>query len=125
MTAATKAKTKKAKESEPSPESTDVTVETQANETQPVETTAKRQVCRAQVCGYPATAVLRWMGLNGWKYVDARAALNASGAAGISDVTIRIQLLAGKKGERGEPAAINKSQAKELEAAAKKTGGEA
>jgi hypothetical protein len=121
MTTATKAK--KAKESEPSPEVKETAAEPQAVETQPAETTAKRQVCRAQVCGYPATAVLRWMGLNGWKYADARAALNASGAAGISDITIRIQLLAGKKGERGEPAAINKSEAKELAAAAKKAGG--
>ncbi len=85
----------------------------------------KRQITRAQIFGYPVTAVLRWMGVEGWSFADARAAINAFGAGGISDTTIRIQLPAGRKGDRGAPAPITKQQAAELKAAATKAGGDA
>jgi len=65
------------------------------------------------------TAVLRFMGLNDWVFDDARLALNTLGASEISDTTIRIQLRAGKKGERGEPAKLTKSQIASLKKAAK------
>lgn len=78
-----------------------------------------RKVCRAEIFGYSVTAVLRWMGLNNWTFEDAGVACATLGAGGISDTTIRIQLAAGKKGERGEPAPLTKAQAKQLKQATK------
>jgi hypothetical protein len=76
---------------------------------------APRIVHRARVFDYSVTAVLRWMGKNGWDVEDAFAAVtDISGEYGLSMSTVKIQLLAGKKGQRGEPAPITPSQAKTL-----------
>lgn len=74
---------------------------------------------RQKIMGYPVTAVLRWMGANKWDEEEALAALTSFGVYDISDITIRLQLTAGRKGERGDPAPITKSQAKTLRQAAK------
>ncbi len=56
--------------------------------------------------GFPITASLRTLGKEGWNFEDAKEAL---GKIGIypADETIRIQLLAGRKGRRGEPAELS------------------
>ena len=69
---------------------------------------------RVKILGYSATAVLRWMGANDWSFEDAGIVMNTLGAYSISDATIRIQLNAGKKGERGPAAPVTKQQAKIL-----------
>ena len=73
---------------------------------------------QVQIFGHSATAVLRWMGKNNWNAEDAGVAMTTMGAKYISDTTIRIQLRAGAKGERGEPAPITREQAKKLKEAA-------
>jgi hypothetical protein len=78
-----------------------------------------RKVTRAQIFGYPVTAVLRWMGKTGWDFEAAITAVTTiTNAYSLSPSTVRIQLRAGKKGERGEPADITPSQAKKLRLAA-------
>lgn len=72
--------------------------------------------------GYPVTAVLRWMGANGWSVTDAATAL-ANLNIEVALATIRCQVAAGKKGQRGEPAAISPAQAQELNRALKGTKG--
>lgn len=76
--------------------------------------TTSRKICRCDIFGHPVTAVLRWMGREGWEFEDALTAVVTMGASTISDVTIRLQLAAGRKGERGEPADITSAQAKIL-----------
>lgn len=73
---------------------------------------------RSQLFGFSATAVMRWMGANGWDFDKAWAAFAGMGVDDLSETTFKIQLRAGAKGERGEPAAVTAAQAKELEAAA-------
>ncbi len=78
----------------------------------------KRVVVRAMVMNYPVTAVLRRLGKEGFDFAKARKAINAFDAGGISDTTVRIQIAAGRKGQRGEPAPLTKDQIKELASAA-------
>lgn len=66
--------------------------------------------------GYHPTAVIRWMGAAGWKFSDAKAALEHLEFSP-ADATIRTQLAAGKRGERGAPAKLSKEQGKTLEQA--------
>lgn len=68
---------------------------------------------RTTIFGHPVTAVLRWMGKQGWTFDHAARAVSSFGAD-IAGGTIKIQLKAGRKGERGEPAAITPDQEKEL-----------
>lgn len=78
---------------------------------------AKRKmgkVVRAKIFGYSATAVLRWMGANDWTFEDAGLVMAGFGAGRISDVTIRLQLKAGKDGMRGPAAPVTASQVKKL-----------
>lgn len=68
---------------------------------------------------YSATAVIRWMGRNGWGFGDARRVMDHyTGKGHIADGTIRAQLLGGRDGDnpRGEPAALTEEQAAELQA---------
>jgi hypothetical protein len=99
-------------DNEPSPTTTEaqpLTVQT---------STGKRLVVRAVIFRHPVTSVLRRLGAEGFDFTRARQAINHFGAAGISDTTVRIQIAAGRKGQRGEPAALTEDQLKELEAAA-------
>lgn len=64
---------------------------------------------RSNVFGFPVTAVLRWMGLDGFDAQEARACFNALGVE-VADATIQIQLRAGKRGERGAPAQLTEEQ---------------
>lgn len=74
---------------------------------------------RYDVLGHTATAALRFLGKKGWKFDQARKAFDKLGVE-CSDTTIKIQLRAGSKGERGEPAPVTKEQFAEL----KKASGE-
>lgn len=69
------------------------------------------------VLGYSATAVVRWMGAQGFGFKDVRTAITAlCPNNGLSDSTIRCQLFGskfakGEKGYRGEPAPITDDEA--------------
>lgn len=71
---------------------------------------------RAQLWGHSITAIIRWMGKpeNGYNFEKCQKALAKHGIT-VADATIRAQLLAGRKNERGDPADLTKEQAKELE----------
>lgn len=59
--------------------------------------------------GHATTAVIRWMGKQNWKFKDVRESLNRMGVQ-VAEATIRAQLLAGRKGQRGEPAELTAEQ---------------
>lgn len=80
----------------------------------PAKPKGERKQVRAQLFGYSITSVLRWMGKNGWNFEDAAVVCASIGAAKIADVTIRLQLKAGKDGLRGPAAPITPAQAKQL-----------
>lgn len=79
--------------------------------------TEKAKAPRYELFGQPVTAVLRWMGANGFKPAAAFQAVTALGAP-CSKGTVAQQVIGGRKGQRGEPAKLTKAQAKELKAAA-------
>lgn len=58
---------------------------------------------------YKATAFVRWMGVNGMSFQSAQGVLQTLGID-LADSTIKIQLVAGKKGERGEPAQLTEEE---------------
>jgi len=60
---------------------------------------------RYELFGHAITGVLRAMGKAGWKFADARKALNVLGIE-CADATLHAQLRAGVKGERGDPAPL-------------------
>lgn len=68
---------------------------------------------RYELFGYPVTAVFRWMGKQGWSVDDAMKAAAYYNIA-CSPSTVKIQVKAGAKGERGEPAELSSNQVKEL-----------
>jgi hypothetical protein len=76
------------------------------------------KVVRGTIFEYAATAILRWMGKQGWDAEDAGVCLAAYGLGGMSDSTIYIQLRAGKVGDatRGPIPELTKAQVKELNA---------
>lgn len=67
--------------------------------------------------GHSVTAVIRWMGKNGFNFEGTKKALKAQNLS-IADATIRAQLLAGRNGSRGEPASLSEKQIKQLKKAA-------
>lgn len=75
---------------------------------------------RAELYGHSITAVLRWMGKEKWSFEDAKAAMLRKGIQ-LADATFRAQLLAGRKGERGEPANLTKEQEADLRGEAGKS----
>ena len=68
---------------------------------------------RYSVLGKPVTAALRWMGKQGWSKGEAVAVLKHYSQQ-CSLTTVAIQLKAGQRGDRGEPAAFNKGEEAEL-----------
>lgn len=68
---------------------------------------------RQKIFGHPVTSVLRWMGKEDWTKDDAKKALRKLGI-NTADSTIDIQLRAGKRGERGDPAILTGKQENEL-----------
>lgn len=55
------------------------------------------------------TAIVRWMGKEGFDFKQAKAALQNAGIT-VADATIKAQLAAGKKGLRGDPADLTPEQ---------------
>jgi hypothetical protein len=79
-----------------------------------VETTLKEKGSKELVFGkYSPSAVLRWMGKNGFTPEDAARALKGLGVSHIKEATIPIQVKAGAKGERAEPAHLTKEEAQQ------------
>lgn len=64
---------------------------------------------------YAPTSVIRWMGTKKWDIADALRACKAL-MPDIAEATVRIQLNAGKKGERGEPAKLTRDEQKHVNA---------
>lgn len=79
-----------------------------------VKATVAPKTTRNTLHGFAATAIVRWMGKEGVDFARAKAILVANGLSDLSDSTIKIQLRAGAKGERGEPAALTAEQAAAL-----------
>lgn len=68
---------------------------------------------RYEMYGYPVTAVIRWMGKDAWVKDDVKKVMKHFGID-CADNTISCQLVAGRKGERGEPANLSEKQVEEL-----------
>lgn len=75
---------------------------------------------RYELFGFPITAVLRWMGKNEWTKEEALKVVKHFKIE-CSPSTVGIQVKAGAKGERGEPANITAEQAGEMSAIAGKS----
>lgn len=84
----------------------------------PLYAEPKKKPKREGLFGHKVTAVIRWMGVEGWKFPAAKKALAALGV-NIADATIHAQLRAGVKGERGPAAELTASESKKLKEAAK------
>jgi hypothetical protein len=88
------------------------------SESQPVPTVPPAPVAAsgrgATILGVPATGVVRWMGSKGW---DAERACRVVASFGVDLAvsTVRTQLGAGAKNERGGPAQLTPEQVQELE----------
>lgn len=63
--------------------------------------------------GHGATAVIRWMGVDGWEFKQAQKVIRSLDLD-IADATIRAQLYRGAKGKGGDPAKLSTAQEKEL-----------
>jgi len=77
------------------------------------EPKAKEATGRFLLFDQPVTAVLRALGKAGCTFEQVRPVLTKK-KCDVADATIRIQLTAGKKGERGEPAKLSKVQIAEF-----------
>lgn len=65
------------------------------------------------IFGHAVTAVIRWMGKAHFSFDEAMSVLNSMECE-VAEGTVRTQLQCGKKGQRGEPAALTDEQATEL-----------
>lgn len=68
---------------------------------------------RRKLFGFPMTAVIRWMGKENWKFEEASEVLGLHNVD-VAPETIRAQLRAGRKGQRGAPANLTSAQVDEL-----------
>lgn len=93
-------KAKSAPKEEPSPTPTKQKVK---------ERTGKK----AKIFGFPLTAVVRWMGKEGFNYSQVVTVVEHFEFE-VVEVTLKIQLSAGKKGLRGPPADLTLSQERQL-----------
>lgn len=76
---------------------------------------------RPTVYGHAVTALLRWMGAEGWSVSRCLETLRAVGVTGIAEATVRIQTKAGARGDgsRGPTPELTEEQAHTLEVLAK------
>lgn len=88
---------------DPKPEESKPVVEVQES------THTKRQ----KLWGYPVTAVIRWMGSEGFTWQEAANVLKKLGVD-VADSTIQIQVRAGETGARGPAANLTPDQANKL-----------
>lgn len=68
---------------------------------------------KAKIFGFPLTAVVRWMGKEGYSYPQVVSVLQHFDCE-VVIVTVKIQMSAGKKGQRGPPADLSLSQERQL-----------
>lgn len=69
----------------------------------------------ATILGYSATSVVRWLGREGVSFAEAKVIVDTyCGESTLADATLRAQLFAGRKGQRGDVAPITEEQALEL-----------
>lgn len=78
----------------------------------PVEYRSKESK-RSKLYDHPITSIIRWMGKEGWKFDEAKAAFTRLDIS-VADGTIRTQLRSGVRGDRGEPAPLTEDQADKL-----------
>ncbi len=76
-------------------------------------TEGKKGGRRYSIYGFPVTAVLRWMGADAWDPQEVRKVMGKLQCP-VEEDTIKAQLHAGRKGERGNPAALSDQQVQEL-----------
>ena len=69
----------------------------------------KRRRGRYEVLGYPATAIFRWMGANGWTVKEAMKVVKHH-KLGCSFYTVRGRIWFGRKGQAGAPAPLTPEQ---------------
>lgn len=69
---------------------------------------------RYDMFGHPVTSVLRWMGKQGWTAKEAEKVCLKLNCA-VAEATVKIQVVAGRKGKRGEPASLTEAQTQQLE----------
>ena len=75
----------------------------------------KRKICRLDIFGYPVTAVLWLLGKEGWDVEAAHLAVTTfANNYDLSIGTSRAQVMAGRKGKRGDPAPLTKAQLQKL-----------
>lgn len=89
-----------------------VTKATEATETQ-TEAKAPGFKMRIDCLGHPVTAVLRWLGQQGYTVGQAKAAMTSLECP-VNPATVQIQVNAGKNGQRGEPAQLTAKEIAEL-----------
>ena len=93
---------------------------TEAKKTyQPATITRRKTGKRATIFGYPATAVIRWMGKEGWDFEEAAIAIQSLTGKKVADATVRAALGHGRRGQRGEPAKLTAAQRRKVIAASK------
>ena len=86
---------------------------------QPATLTRRKPGKRATIFGYPATAVIRWMGKEGWDFEEAAIAIQSLTGKKVADATVRAALGHGRRGQRGEPAKLTAAQRRKVIAASK------
>ena len=74
----------------------------------------------SKIMGHSVTSVLRWMGKQGWSKPEAVYVCSTFGVTPAAG-TVQIQTLAGRKGERGDPANLEPGEVKKLNELRKKT----
>jgi len=80
----------------------------------PKDQTPKEKKQHEDIFGHTVSAIIRWMGKNGWKFSEAQRVLEERGLTDVAEGTIRTYLQAGKQGLRGAPAELTPEQAHEL-----------
>ncbi len=76
---------------------------------------------RVTIFGFSPRAILHWMGKEGWKFEDARKAIDALGAVNLKDSTVRTCLTVGRNPKSSNPAALTQEQAAKVHEAAGRT----
>ncbi len=71
-----------------------------------------------RIFGFAPTTVLHWMGKEGWKFEEARKAIDALGAGNLKESTVRTCLTVGRNPKYSKPAPVTAEQAKKLYEAA-------
>ncbi len=66
------------------------------------------------IFGFSPRAILHWMGKEGWKFEDARKAIDVLGAVNLKDSTVRTCLTVGRNPKSSKPAPLTQEQSIKL-----------